>query len=110
MPPKKTCVSTNQLPEAIENRIREKQGMKKVFELAKVLINKLISCGGKARLGRQWFTSQGFKDPNKTKERIDVLISAGVIRRGDNYSKGRFGKEYSIPESLINEHWPHLAK
>ncbi len=110
MPPEKTDIPTNQLPEAIESRIREKQGMKKVFELAKVLIHKLISCGGKARLGRQWFTSQGFKDPNKTKERIDVLIAAGVIRRGDNYSKGRFGKEYSVPESLINEHWPHLAK
>jgi hypothetical protein len=110
MPPEKTDIPSNQLPEGIENRIMEKQGMKKVFELARVLINKLISCGGKARLGRQWFTSQGFKDPNKTKERIDVLISAGVIRRGDNYSKGRFGKEYSIPESLLNEHWPHLAK
>ena len=110
MPPEKTCVPNNQLPESIEDRIREKQGMMKVFELAQVLINKLICCGGKARLGRQWFTSQGFIDPNKTKKRIDVLIAAGVIRRGNNYSAGRFGKEYSIPESLLRANWPHLAK
>ena len=61
-------------------------------------------------MGQKWFVNEGFKDPTKTKERIDILISVGVIRRGDSYSKGRFAKEYSIPESLLIEHWPHLLK
>jgi hypothetical protein len=89
------------LPEAIEEKIKEKQGMKKVFPFANVLLNKIASCGGKARVGRKWFTANGFKDPNKTKERIDVLISAGVLHRGTNYSVGRFGIEYSIPPTIL---------
>jgi len=110
MPPQKTINPFDLLPEPIEAKIIEKQGKKKVFPFANKLINKLISLGGRARLGQKWFVNEGFKDPNKTKERIDLLISVGVIRRGDSYSKGRFAKEYSIPESLLIEHWPHLAK
>ncbi len=100
MPPQKT-VSDGLLPEVIEEKIKQKQGMKKLFPFANILLNKVVSCGGKARVGRKWFASKGFKDPNKTQERIEVLIEAGVLHRGSSYSVGRFAIEYSIPPKIL---------
>lgn len=108
--PQKNINLHDLLPEGIEDRIKEKQGRKKVFPFANVLINKVIAMGGRARLGRNWFTTQGFKNPTKTNERIKLLIAAGVIIRGHDYAKGRFAKEFSIPDSLLKEHWSYLAK
>lgn len=105
-PPKINFDPYKPLPESLEELLISKQGKKKLEYYAKILINKILSCSGKVRLGRRWFHENWCKSNNKNESRIKLLISMGIISRGYRYSVGNFGREYSIPETILNQYWP----
>lgn len=91
------------LPDLVRDMIQSKAGRTKVLPFATRLIAVLHNNNGRAFLGRQALSKLlGYHNPNQVAKYVRILQDAGVISRGDSYSKGRNGKLMTLTP-LVSE-------
>lgn len=91
------------LPDVVRNMIQYKAGRTKVLPFATRLIALLHNNDGRAYLGRQALSKLlGYHNPSQVAKYVRILQEAGVISRGDSYSKGRNGKLMTLTP-LVSE-------